>query len=59
MVDDLRGQEVKLDVRVCDVWPTADEPSALQVGCCSVTCGWDGGTLRHVWVFSYDECILC
>lgn len=39
VVDDLRGQEVKLDVGVCDVWPTADETSTLQVGCCSITYG--------------------
>lgn len=37
MVDDLRRQKVKLDVGVCDVWPTSDEAPALQVGCGSVT----------------------
>lgn len=39
MVDDLRGQKVKLDVGVCDMWTTADESSALQVSCCSIAWG--------------------
>lgn len=37
MVDDLRWQEVELDVGMGDVWATSDETSALQVGCCSIT----------------------
>lgn len=37
MVDDLRGQEVKLDVGVADVGPTADETPTLQVGSCPIT----------------------
>lgn len=29
MVNDLRWQKMKLDVRMCDMWSTADEPSTL------------------------------
>lgn len=39
MIDDLRGQEVELDVGVCDVWTAAYEASTLQMCCRSVTCG--------------------
>lgn len=38
VVDDLRRQKVILDVGVGDTRATADETSALQVGCGSVTC---------------------
>lgn len=37
VVDDLRWQEVELDVGMGDVWATTDETAALQVGCCSIT----------------------
>lgn len=39
VIDDLRGQEVKLDVWVCDMRPTTDEASTLQMGCCSIAYG--------------------
>lgn len=38
MVDDLRRQKVELDVGVGDTRVTANEASALQVGCRSVAC---------------------
>lgn len=59
VVYDLKGQEVELDVGVCDTWLTADEPSTLQVGCCAITYGTIIMLGEKVGLRSHDRYIHC